>query len=262
VKVTQTFSDGSQKTQSFNSRSAGDMARAASTVMRAVGQMMNGGNTAQSSGGMGRSDGSRSGVPGITGAPSKNDVLSVTQHSNASFADDGTPTFTPSEAPGALVDGLQDAYSSSVGRKVFNHLQRTGDKLHFAPGEDGGFEYNPDHDVIFYGDVAAFRRSSTVPGDGAASATMGGLLLHEIGHSPQGAAALGQVPIPLHYVESQINGTVILGTPLRDFFSEEYRAIRYYENPYRLERGLPLRRSYFEENDIMKQTLYDLWRGQ
>jgi hypothetical protein len=92
---------------------------------------------------------------------------------------------------------------------------------------------------------------------------MGGLLLHEIGHSPQGAAALGQTPIPLHWTVSVINGQPTLTGPShKDHFGEEYRVIRHYENPYRLERGIPLRRSYFEQNDIMKQSLYDLWRGQ
>ena len=74
VKITRTLSDGSQRTQSFNSNNPGDMARAVSTVTTAEVQMMNSGApaagaiTAATSGrNASQGEGNNSGTPTTSG---------------------------------------------------------------------------------------------------------------------------------------------------------------------------------------------------
>jgi hypothetical protein len=42
-------------------------------------------------------------------------------------------------------------------------------------------------------------------------------------------------------------------------FPEEYRATRYFENPYRLQHNMPLRRSYLKQNDVGLKQLNDFF---
>ena len=103
------------------------------------------------------------------------------------------------------------------------------------------FTVTSDNEIWYTRDVAGYAQlkineGNSLPGDGLSTATLDSLIVHEIGHTVIGSAAIGQTPIPVYN--------------RADSLREETRAIQGYENPYRKANGMPLRCSYWTEGDL------------
>ena len=147
-----------------------------------------------------------------------------------------------SPMPRATRRALGWVLRSPYGRQLSEYLDANGGRISLVevPAHEA-FTVIGDNEVWYIPDVRAFRAALAsagrlVPGDGMDSATLDTLLVHEIGHTLLGSAAIGQLPIPV--------------TSLRTQFQEEERVINHFENPYRAYRGLPMRCSYFTEGDM------------
>ncbi len=138
-----------------------------------------------------------------------------------------------------LTNALSKIMKSDFGSKVSN-----ASGLEFALiGGDSFFAYTVEDNRIFY---SLELPKSELAGDGLDSAGMDVLIMHEIGHTPAGSAAYGMKPLK---VTQTWEGNTFTTRGAR---AEEFRTVRDFENPYRADQGLPLRRSYFKENDIPK----------
>lgn len=95
------------------------------------------------------------------------------------------------------------------------------------PSFSGGYDASQGGNYVSYSaDVSGYKRSIGNPSElqGVGLST---LLAHEIGHTPIGAAALGYGHLPFDASDAG-----------------EVNVVRYIENPYRQEVGLPERQSY------------------
>ena len=149
-----------------------------------------------------------------------------------------------SPMPRATRRALSRILRSPYGRQLSAHLDADGGKISLVevPAHEA-FTVIGDNEIWYTRDVGAFRAAAAsagrlLPGDGMSTATLDTLLVHELGHTMLGSAAIGQTPIPV--------------TSLRSQFQEEARAVRYFENPYRAYRGLPARCSYFTQGDMCR----------
>lgn len=85
-------------------------------------------------------------------------------------------------------------------------------------------------------------------------ATLGTLISHEIGHTELGRRALDIDFInSFKEVRNEI-GQVTFVFSREKVYTEEYRAVDLFENPYREYIGLPLRESYFEKGDVLRYS--------
>ena len=96
---------------------------------------------------------------------------------------------------------------------------------------------------------------SRVPGDELDTDTLASTLAHEFGHTAlaRNALDLPFIMPPQQYVET-VGGETTIVVPLANP-PEELRTSQIFENAYRSWSGLPLRRSYFHENDVLQYKL-------
>jgi hypothetical protein len=87
-----------------------------------------------------------------------------------------------------------------------------------------------------------------VPGDELGSETLTSILAHEIGHTSLARTAL-DLPV------LEVTKTEVIPKPFEVIYKtlpyEELRASALFENPFRAWKSLPIRRSYFTENDVL-----------
>jgi len=117
--------------------------------------------------------------------------------------------------------------------------------------EDSGMVTGADGNRIYYSDDF-LSGGEDLEGDEAATMTFDVVLVHELGHTNAGAAAEGQTTIMGKSPTTSINSSGEVTFTRYKNYAEEFRAVRFFENRYRQELGLPLRRSYFDVNDVPK----------
>ncbi|WP_152640368.1 hypothetical protein [Xanthomonas sp. MUS 060] len=97
----------------------------------------------------------------------------------------------------------------------------------FQPSFSAGYDASQGGNYVSYSlDVSGYKKNLGNPAE-LRGVGLDTLLAHEIGHTPIGAAALGYENRPF---DSSKAG--------------EINVVRYLENPYRHEIGLPMRESY------------------
>ena len=156
-----------------------------------------------------------------------------------------------SPMPEETSKALSKIIRSPMGRVLAAYMDKTGEKIvlqeveviadAFYVGGDGNYLTYTRNVPAYVNEIVSSGRK--LDGDQLETATLDALIMHEIGHTNVGSAAFGMTPIP-----------VLVGNPhaRRLRVMEEFRAVKYYENPYRQSMGLPARCSYFTEGDICK----------
>ncbi|WP_444933717.1 hypothetical protein [Microbulbifer sp. JTAC008] len=169
----------------------------------------------------------------------KNNVIHKTEFPGKTLHD-STTTETP--LPDSLRQALYAFGNLGIGQKVFSQFIKDKTMLTFIEIPDGSpnqfdkaFRTYAESNEIEYtqnikGYLAAMREY-TVPGDNFGTSTMGSLIAHEIGHTQVALRAFNLSP--------------------RYDDQEEIRATRMFENIYRKNYKMPLRKSYFEEGDVI-----------
>lgn len=155
---------------------------------------------------------------------------------------DGQLDGVPSEMPNETRSALQKILRSPLGKKLSAYMDANGGKIRLTetPIADA-FTVTSDNEIWYTRDVAGYvqlkiNEGNSLPGDGLSTSTLDSLLVHEIGHTVIGSAAIGQIPIPVYN--------------RADSLREETRAIQGFENPYRKTNDMPLRCSYWTEGDL------------
>jgi hypothetical protein len=234
----------------------------------------NGSNHSQSShggGSRGENSAPASEKGSISNTPTDDEILARIDH----YAYDSHGNLVNAAIPIAAREGLLDALRSRVGRRILSYLTTTNTVLRIDESEFNEFHFSPEENAIKY--PTDFERfiadSPRIPGDELDSLTYGSAFIHEIGHTPAGRAAFGLQEIEIQYIRTisepdpsnlppgatgTLLPTVTFTLDQNAAFQEEYRAVMILENPYRFEKGLPLRWSYFNENDILEQAKADL----
>lgn len=129
----------------------------------------------------------------------------------------------PSETRAAL----QTVMDSPIGDKI--RAAGTSINVVLTRGLASAFQVI-DGTIYYHTDVSGYLAAGQewiIPGDGTGSATLGSLLAHEVGH------------------------VIGVNAPTTTRANEAW-TVRNFENPYRSHMGMPLRRSYFEEDDVFK----------
>lgn len=162
-------------------------------------------------------------------------VSSVFSHASVSSPDPAaapSATAMPTQTLSAARRFLKTSVGGAVGRESVRSQQKinliqTLPQSGFLPNFSGGFDASQGGNYVSYTlDVAGFKRRLGNPSE-LRGVGLDTLFAHEIGHTPIGAAALGYSKLPF---DSSDAG--------------EINAVRYLENPYRKETGLPARQSY------------------
>jgi RHS repeat-associated protein len=162
-------------------------------------------------------------------------VSSVFTHSSVS-SPDASVSPSSSAMPKQTTAAARRFLGSTVGGAVGREAVRTQQKINliqtlpasgFMPSFSGGFDASQGGNFVSYSlDVAGYKQSLGNPAE-LRGVGLDTLFSHEIGHTPLGAAALGYGHLPF---DSSDAG--------------EINAVRYFENPYRREIGLPARETY------------------
>lgn len=138
----------------------------------------------------------------------------------------------PTEFPKETRSSLKRFLGSKVGGAIGRQAITSGEKIEmeqilpssgYPPAFSAGYAGT---NLVTYSLLWRQHLASNAFGREFAGAGLDVLLAHEIGHAPMAGAAFGYLPIT--------------GNPNADEFS----AVRYLENPYRREIGLPLRTHY------------------
>ena len=154
--------------------------------------------------------------------------------------------------PAELIAALREYADSPIGANVVGFAVETGRKVTFTQSQvpDSFFtDSHPGVTEIEYTlagmDLTAGPR---VPGDELESETLTSILAHEIGHTSLARTAL-DLPV-LELVKTEV-----IPEPFQVIYKklpyEELRATALFENPFRAWKGLPIRRSYVTENDVL-----------
>lgn len=162
-------------------------------------------------------------------------AASVFNHSSVS-SPDASVAPSASTMPQKTTAAARRFLKSSVGGAVGREAVRTQQKINliqtlpesgFMPSFSGGFDALQGGNYVSYSlDVAGYKQGLGNPAE-LRGVGLDTLLTHEVGHTPLGAAALGYGHLPF---DSSDSG--------------EINAVKYLENPYRREIGLPARETY------------------
>ncbi len=147
--------------------------------------------------------------------------------------------------------------STTFGRKLLSAIIKSGKKIELARigDDDTAMWIGNDENRIYYHPTNFVSGGKSVDGDGVATNTLDVFFIHEMGHSNLVAELFSQQKTtpPPTTIQEKPGGLVEI--QMFQSKAEEFRAVRYFENPYRKERGLPLRRSYFHPNDVPKPLI-------
>ncbi|TBR39410.1 MULTISPECIES: RHS repeat domain-containing protein [Dyella] len=149
--------------------------------------------------------------------------------------DGGAKTTLPKATKKALVKIIM----SPIGGRLVSSMASNNERIDLVY-MDAKDAFGTFGNEIWYtpsvGDYLYTHAESLFPGDGADSTSLDILLMHEFGHSDAGHRAFG-------FEEFE-------GDKLN--IREEMRAVKSFENPYRKFKGVPIRCTYFVENDLCK----------
>ena len=110
-----------------------------------------------------------------------------------------------------------------------------------SPDFAGVFQaFAEDNEIIYTRNIKGYVKSlgnRRIAGDGMSSATLGSLITHEIGHTSTALRAIGHNSVPVYSRAAQK--------------LEELRAAAVFENTYRRQFEMPLRRTYLKKNDVL-----------
>jgi len=155
--------------------------------------------------------------------------------------------------PSELVEALTNIEKLPLGTKIFDSVISHQTKIKFVKVSEitdpdmvvafrVGFE-DTDNNTIFYtNDIDHWKQTTLdsrpeIIGEEISSSSLGSLIFHEFGHTNLARKAVG------HDVTSVIDW--------QSRKQSEINAVKYFENIYRKYYQMPLRKSYFETNDIL-----------
>lgn len=242
-----------------DARSANKLGVMATAV---IGAFINAGNGADK-----QSLDSTGGKDQKAGADSKGSFKNVQHFTASGYTRNSDIVKRPTDLPKSTSATLEQIRRSPIGKKVFDTLEAGSDKLtliQVAPEMEEGYSIDTrDRNTVYYpADHARWKAEQLkspdhLKGDGLESATQASLLIHEFGHTSIGARALNQTPIQGQFISIGTGDNTSYAPDMRTLKREEYRATIFYENPYRKYMGMPLRRSYFNENDVPSRQQWE-----
>ena len=162
----------------------------------------------------------------------------------------------PSSIPLKLEENLVKFFTSPIGFKVMGYMLKNNEILEFVKSEKEPLIYEANGNEISYTENVEgwFNKNlaiGIIEGSNLSVMTLDVLLAHEIGHTPIGQGSINIEPINSFISSTQVGGETIMKFNRKKMQENEIRTVHLFENSYRDYKGLPLRYSYFEKNDVL-----------
>lgn len=164
----------------------------------------------------------------------------------------------PSNAPRELVANLRKLYKSPIGERLIKNAVDNDITISFIQGHypDEAFA-TFDNTIIYTLEIKKWYENKLVEfenlpaGANLSNIGLDVLLAHEFGHTGLGRLTLNLASID-PFIRSEVrNGNLTTIFSREKIRQEEIRAARLFENSYRTFINVPIRRSYYIENDVL-----------
>ncbi|OUR95365.1 hypothetical protein A9Q84_16140 [Halobacteriovorax marinus] len=163
-----------------------------------------------------------------------------------------------SKAPESLIKYIRKFAESPIGKIVIRTTIENDVTVGFIQGfyVDDAFQAF-DNTIVYTFEIEKWYENKLIEfpdlpkGANLHNIELDVLLAHEFGHTGVGRIALGLSVIDPYVSTSVSTGNVVTTFSRKKIRQEELRAARLFENAYRTFRNIPLRRSYYVENDVL-----------
>jgi len=153
-----------------------------------------------------------------------------------------------------LLAGLREYASTDLGSKIIRNIIENNGTVNFIevflPSDGFGAVdlSSSDIEITYTSNLQGWKnsRKDFHQGNQVNTATIGSLLAHEFGHTNAGRNVLN---FPAIKSINYVNGKMEINPNASKW--EEVRTVKYFENAYREQKGMPLR-THYVNTDIMK----------